>query len=50
MSFTALLRREPRALAFGLLHTIAATIGQTFVISLFLPGIKTSFALSDAQI
>ncbi len=50
MSFTGLLRREPRALAFGLLHTIAATVGQTFVISLFLPGIKASFALSDAQI
>jgi MFS family permease len=50
MSFTILLRREPRAVAFGLLHTVAATIGQTFVISLFLPGIKESFALSDAQV
>jgi predicted MFS family arabinose efflux permease len=50
LSFTTLLRREPRALSFGLLHTIAATIGQTFVISLFLPGIKASFALSDAHV
>lgn len=50
MSFIALLRREPRALAFGLLHTFAATIGQTFVIALFLPGIKQSFALGDAEV
>lgn len=46
----SLLTREPRALAFGLLHTISATIGQTFVISLFLPGIKASFGLGDAQV
>ena len=50
MSFAALLRREPCAVAFGLLHTVAATIGQTFVISLFLPGIKEGFSLSDAQV
>jgi MFS family permease len=50
MSFTVLFRRAPRAVAFGLLHTLAATIGQTFVISLFLPGIKESFALGDAQV
>jgi hypothetical protein len=50
MSFIALLRREPRALVFGLLHTFAATIGQTFVIALFLPGIKQSFALGDAAV
>ena len=46
----SVLAREPRALAFGLLHTVSATIGQTFVISLFLPGIKASFALGDAQV
>jgi MFS family permease len=46
----ALLQREPRALAFGLLQTVAATVGQTFVIALFLPGIKASFALSDAEV
>ena len=45
-----LLQREPRALAFGLLHTVAATVGQTFVIALFLPGMKASFALSDAGV
>jgi MFS family permease len=50
MSFITLLRREPRALAFGLLHTFAATIGQTFVIALFLPGIKQSFAIGDAEV
>lgn len=45
-----MIRREPQALGFGLLHTIAATIGQTFIVSLFLPGIKASFGLSDAQV
>lgn len=50
MSITTLLRREPRALAFGFMHTLAATIGQTFVISLFLPGIKASFALGNAEV
>lgn len=48
--FAALLRREPRPLAFGLLYTIAATIGQTFLISLFLPGMKTALGLGDAQV
>ena len=48
--FATSLRREPRALTFGLLHTIAATVGQTFVIALFLPGIKASFGLGDAAI
>jgi MFS family permease len=46
----SVLAREARALTFGLLHTIAATVGQTFVISLFLPGIKASFGLGDAQV
>jgi MFS family permease len=50
MSVLALLRREPRAIAFGLLHTIAATVGQTFLISLFLPGIKAAFGLGDAGV
>jgi MFS family permease len=50
MNVLTLFRREPRALAFGLLHTLAATIGQTFLVSLFLPGIKQSFALGDAQV
>ena len=50
LRFATLLRREPRALTFGLLHTIAATVGQTFVIALFLPGIKASFGLGDASI
>src|SRR4051812_5101667 len=50
MAFTQLLYREPRALAFGLLHTVAATVGQTFVISLFLPDIKATFGLDDADV
>ncbi|MGZ8212395.1 MAG: hypothetical protein ACXWUH_17970, partial [Burkholderiales bacterium] len=44
------LRRAPGVVAFGLLHTVSSTIGQTFFISLFLPGIKESFALGDAQV
>jgi MFS family permease len=48
-SYRALALRSPRPLAFGVLHTIAATVGQTFVISLFLPHIKTSFGFDDAD-
>lgn len=44
------LGRSPGVLAFGLLHTVAATVGQTFLISLFLPGIKAGFALGDAEV
>jgi MFS family permease len=50
MSFIGLLRREPSALAFGLLHTFAATIGQTFIIALFLPGMKQSVGVGDAEV
>ena len=39
-----------RPIGFGLLYTTAATIGQTLLISLFLPGIKASFGLGDAQV
>src|SRR4051812_28155335 len=50
LTVATLLRRDPRVLAFGLLQTVAATVGQTFVIALFLPGIKASFGLSDAAL
>src|SRR4051794_19025435 len=50
LGFVTLLRREPRVLTFGLLHTLAATVGQTLVIAVFLPGIKASFGLSDAAL
>lgn len=50
MSYATLLRGEPHAIAFGVLYTVAATVGQTFLISLFLPGIKGSLGLGDAQV
>lgn len=50
MSFVALAREEPRAIAFGMLCMLASSPGQTFLIALFLPGMKGSFGLGDAEI
>lgn len=50
MTFSALLRRHPAALGFGFLLALASSPGQTFVISLFLPGMKSSFGIDDAEI
>jgi MFS family permease len=49
-SYAALVSTEPRPLAFGFLHASAATVGQTFVIALFLPSIKAQLGLGDAQV
>ena len=49
MSYFHLVRREPRALAFGFMQSSAATVGQTFVIALFLPSIKAELGIGDAQ-
>ncbi len=46
----SLLRREPRALAFGFLYTFGSSPGQTFFISVFLPAISLSLATSMADI
>ncbi|MBW6496476.1 MAG: MFS transporter, partial [Burkholderiaceae bacterium] len=50
MNFVSLLRRNPRTLGFGFLHALASSAGQTFVIALFLPDIKGSFGLGDAEV
>jgi hypothetical protein len=50
MSYGALVSTEPRALAFGFLHAAAATVGQTFLIALFLPSIKAQLGIGDAQV
>lgn len=38
MSFLSLLRRDRDVLAFGFAFTFASSLGQTFFISLFVPG------------
>lgn len=45
-----LFRAAPRPIAFGLAYTTAAAAGQTMLISLFLPGIKASLGLGDADV
>ena len=50
VSYLDLVRDNPRALAFGFMHATAATIGQTFVIALFLPDVKRDIGLSDAAV
>lgn len=40
-----LLRREPRALAFGFLYTFGSSGGQTFFVSIFVPAIAASLAI-----
>jgi MFS family permease len=50
MSYGVLVSAEPRALAFGFLHAAAATVGQTFLIALFLPSIKAQLGIGDAQV
>jgi MFS family permease len=46
----SLLRREPRALAFGFMYTLGSSPGQTFFISVFVPAIGASLATGMADI
>ena len=43
-----LLRRHPRPLGFGLLHTFSSGPGQTYAIAVFVPALSASFAADDA--
>lgn len=45
-----MLRSHPRELGFGFLHGLASSAGQTYVIPLYLPGIKQSFAIGDTAV
>lgn len=49
MSFTDLLRREPRSIAFGFLYTFGSSPGQTFFISIFVPSIVASLTIGIAE-
>ncbi len=40
---------HPRVLAFGLLLTLFSSFGQTFLISIFVPRILTSFGLGAGE-
>jgi hypothetical protein len=50
VGFVALARHAPREIGFGFLCNLASSPGQTFLIALFLPGIKSSFGLGDAEV
>lgn len=49
MRYTELLKAYPRYLAFGFLHTFFSSIGQTFLIALFMPSLRQAFDQSTAQ-
>lgn len=46
----SLLRREPRALAFGFMYTLGSSPGQTFFISVFVPAIAASLATGVPEV
>jgi MFS family permease len=48
LTFFDLLKREPRALGFGLAHTFASGPGQTFLFSLFVPSLVAALPISHA--
>jgi MFS family permease len=50
MSYIELLRGHRGLLSFGLLTAFASSFGQTFFISLFLPGFMTAFGLNTATV
>jgi MFS family permease len=50
MSLVALLREQPRLIAFGLLFCFGSSLGQTFFISFFVPGFMQAFGLSQTGI
>ena len=50
MSYIELLRGHRGLLNFGLLTAFASSFGQTFFISLFLPGFMTAFGLNTATV
>ena len=49
MQFFTLLRQAPRQLAFGALHSFGSSIGQTFLVALFVPFISASLALNETE-
>lgn len=49
MSFLSLLRRDRDVLAFGFAFTFASSLGQTFFISLFVPSLSATLAVSASM-
>lgn len=47
--YLAFARRSPRALAFGVLLTFSSSVGQTFLISLFVPELLRAFSLESGH-
>ncbi len=50
MTFQTLLRRDSPALGYGFAFTFGSSVGQTFFISLFIPGIALAVSLSEARL
>lgn len=48
MRYVDLIKAYPRYLGFGFLHTFFSSIGQTFLISLFIPHLRQVFHQSEA--
>ena len=46
MNYIKLFRSNPKILLFGLLLTLYSSFGQTFILSLYIPGILESFEIS----
>ncbi len=49
MHYQDLIKQYPRYLGFGFLHTFFSSIGQTFLIALFLPHVRQVFHQSEAS-
>lgn len=49
MHYSELVRTYPRYVAFGFLHTFFSSVGQTFLIALFMPSLREAFSQSAAQ-
>ncbi len=49
MAYWKFLLRHPRLLSFGVLLTLFSSFGQTFLISIFVPGMLEDFSLNSGQ-
>ena len=49
MGYFQIIKKDPKAIAFGFLHTFFAGLGQTHFISIFNPLIMAGFALNHSQ-
>ncbi|MFN3535965.1 MAG: MFS transporter [Brevundimonas sp.] len=50
MTFRTLLRRDGPVLGYGFAFTFGSSVGQTFFISLFIPGIAVAVSMSETRL